>query len=391
VFGGVRDELKRLVADLDPCALAPRDAVRVLRELVELKRLVGAAELVVLARASDSPVWRQAGARSPAHWLARQSGTTVGCAVKALDTAERLESLPATEAALRDGQLSADQVVAIADAATADPAAEQALIARARSDSVMGLRAECDRVKAAALSDAGLEERQHAARALRHRADPLRGFVLEANATPAAGAELLAHLAPFERAAFEAARIAGRRESKEAYAFDALLAMARAAGGSQNAGCAPHKVIVRIDHAALVRGGTEAGETAEIAGVGPVPVATVRRIIESGDAFLAAVVTKGRDVCTVAHAGRRPSAVQLSALEWLHRSCVVEGCNATVGLEYDHHADWAKTFRTHLAELGPLCAFHHDQKTHRGFALADGSIQGKKRLLPPDDPDPPPP
>jgi hypothetical protein len=109
-------------------------------------------------------------------------------------------------------------------------------------------------------------------------------------------------------------------------------------------------------------------------------------MVESGDAFLAAVVTKGRDVLAVAHAGRRPSAVQRSALEWLYPTCVAEGCSATVGLEYDHHLDWADTKCTHLPDLGPLCGFHHDHKTYRGFTLADSVIAGKKRLVPPQPP-----
>lgn len=43
-------------------------------------------------------------------------------------------------------------------------------------------------------------------------------------------------------------------------------------------------------------------------GVGPVPVGVVREMIASGDVFLAAIVTKGKDVVNVAHLGRRPSA-----------------------------------------------------------------------------------
>ncbi|MGQ0520445.1 MAG: hypothetical protein ACT4PX_04725, partial [Actinomycetota bacterium] len=67
------------------------------------------------------------------------------------------------------------------------------------------------------------------------------------------------------------------------------------------------KVLVRIDWDALVRGWPIEGEVCEIAGLGPVAVSVVRAMIESGDAFLAAVVTKGVDVATVAHLGRRPS------------------------------------------------------------------------------------
>ncbi len=64
-----------------------------------------------------------------------------------------------------------------------------------------------------------------------------------------------------------------------------------------------------IDYEALRRGYAEADETCEIAGVGPVPVATVRGML--ADSFGAAIVTDGVDVYTVAHLGtirHRPSA-----------------------------------------------------------------------------------
>jgi len=54
----------------------------------------------------------------------------------------------------------------------------------------------------------------------------------------------------------------------------------------------PAKVIVRIDWDALVRGWPVDGEVCEINGLGPVAVSAVREMIASGDAFLAAVVTR---------------------------------------------------------------------------------------------------
>src|SRR5207302_1970499 len=160
-----------------------------------IERLVVAAKTLLARRAAESGRWRAKGDRSPAHWLARTTGTSVGQARATLETAERLRELPATEEALRAGKLSATQASVITDAA----------------------------------------------------------------------------------------RRAGRQEPAEAYAFDALLAMARAATGAPGAR-PPVKVIVRIDHTALVRGHTVAGETCEMAGVGPVPVAVVEELM--GDAFL---------------------------------------------------------------------------------------------------------
>jgi hypothetical protein len=59
-------------------------------------------------------------------------------------------------------------------------------------------------------------------------------------------------------------------------------------------------VNVFVDHAALVRGHTATGEVCEIAGVGPIPVATARAL--AIDAYLRVLVTDGTDITAVAHA-----------------------------------------------------------------------------------------
>ncbi|HVE46891.1 MAG TPA: hypothetical protein VNA57_09130 [Acidimicrobiales bacterium] len=125
-------------------------------------------------------------------------------------------------------------------------------------------------------------------------------------------------------------------------------------------------------------------ETCEVAGVGQVPVSVVRAMIATDDPFLAAVVTRGQDVVNVAHLGRRPSAHQLSALDWLAPTCRREGCDATVGLENDHRHDWAATRITLLEWIDRLCPHDHDLKTYEGWALVHGT--GKRPLVPPEDP-----
>lgn len=142
--------------------------------------------------------------------------------------------------------------------------------------------------------------------------------------------------------------------------------------------------MVRIDWDALVRGFVTGDETCEVAGVGQVPVSVVRAMIATDDPFLAAVVTRGQDVVNVAHLGRRPSAHQLSALDWLAPTCRREGCDATVGLENDHRHDWAATRITLLEWIDRLCPHDHDLKTYEGWALVHGT--GKRPLVPPEDP-----
>jgi hypothetical protein len=146
----------------------------------------------------------------------------------------------------------------------------------------------------------------------------------------------------------------------------------------------PTKVIVRIDWLTLVRGYAIDGETCDIPGIGPLPVSVVRAMIDSGDAFLAAVVTKGVDVMNVAHLGRAPSAYQTTAMEWFGLRCTVEGCDGDGRHEADHREDWRGNKQTLLGNMDNYCGHHHDLKTYEGWALVEGV--GKRPMVPPDDP-----
>ena len=75
-------------------------------------------------------------------------------------------------------------------------------------------------------------------------------------------------------------------------------------------------MIVRVDLTALDRGEVAPGEVCEIAGQGPIPVADAWRMID-GDAFVAAVSTKGTEIDKVDPP--RPQADRVAA----HRAGVV--------------------------------------------------------------------
>ncbi len=122
-------------------------------------------------------------------------------------------------------------------------------------------------------------------------------------------------LSPIVDELFAAARKAGRCERREAYVADAIVEMARRARG-EHAGKAPptYTAVIRADLTALVNGRAAAGETCEIAGLGPVPVAVARRLF--GDAVLKLVITRGVDVRNVTSLGRGPTAAQKVALLW---------------------------------------------------------------------------
>ncbi len=371
VVEGAIAEVEAVVAGLDAATLTGPDAAALTAVFVRGERLCGAGKTLVAGRAADTSVWRQAGDRSAAHWLARQSGTTVGSAAATLDTAARMDRLPGTDAAFRAGRLSETQAREITSAAASRPQAEDQLLQVAQRDTVQGLREACRAVTAGDRSDeAARMAAIHRGRYFKHWLDPDGAGRLDARMTPDALAQVVAQVEARTPAIFDQARAEGRREPYHAYQADALVALARGGQPDQEnrSGGGPSVAIrVLADHAALIRGRAEPGETCEIAGIGPVPVATVKTMM--ADAYLAVVVTDGVDVYTVAHLGRTVTAHQRTALEVRDRECVIPGCHQTSHLEIDHVDGWAQTGITKLDRLARLCHFHHAQKTYDGYRL----------------------
>ena len=276
----------------------------------------------------------------------------------------------------------------MADAAVVDPGAEAALVERARCSSLAELREHCGRAKASARPDAEARRKAvHAQRFLRAWTDAEGAWNLRLRANPEVGAVVMAAVEAVRDRLFRQARAQGHHEPTEAYAADALVELVTGTGAGAKAGAragARAKIIVRVDLPALLRGQVGPSECCEIAGFGPIAASAVRDLIDTGDPFLAAVVTKGKEVVGVAHLGRRASAHQQSALEWLYPTCAAEGCSSVAWLENDHRVDWAASHTTVLDLLDRLCSHHHDLKTIDNWALVPG--RGKRAFVPPDDP-----
>src|SRR5688500_15604115 len=149
MFSKVLQELRRMVRTLDPATLSGPQAVALLDTFTEIERLAVAARTVVAARAVDTTQWRSDGDRSPEEWLARRTGSSWRDARSVLETAERLQKLPTTEAAVRAGRLSAVQASWVSKAAAADPDVEHELLDAAPQESVRELERRCEAVLAA--------------------------------------------------------------------------------------------------------------------------------------------------------------------------------------------------------------------------------------------------
>ncbi|HEY1278276.1 MAG TPA: DUF222 domain-containing protein [Acidimicrobiales bacterium] len=381
--------LVRLCRDFDPVSIPLSDAVAVYEALAHMEKLVAGAKLRLAARVDESNEWRRKGHRSAADCLARLSGTSSGAAGNELMTSQRLVSLPGTEQAVRQGDLSTVQASCIADAASVDPTVEDRLLQAAARRTVRELRDDCARAKAAADPDAEARyERIRRERSLRTFTDHEGAWNLHARGPVVAGAQVMSALQPLIDAAFTAARADGRRESTDAYAFDALVQLAdRADGTAEPARRSPrrprHLTLLRVDLEALVRGHVEGEERCELTGLGPVPVRVARRLL--GDSVLKLVLTRGDDVASVVHLGRGPSAAQQVALLWSQPVCSRLGCDQPwTNTEIDHRTPWAETRQTVLDGLDRLCPHDHRLKTHHGWALVTGT--GKREMVPPDHP-----
>jgi hypothetical protein len=360
VIHALRGALRRM----GPNSISSTEAARLVEAFAEGERLCAAGKAMAARVVERSGVWRQDGHRSAAHWMAEATGVAVGQAVGTLETARRLEHLPATADAFCSGELSEAKVKEVAAAGSVSPSSEGELLQAARTQTVASLKDTCARARAEAAVDEDERYRRiHRSRFLRHYTDHEGAFRLEARLTPDDGARVLAGMQAHRTRITTEARKAGRRESSQALAADALVAMA--SGGSSPG---PRAVVhVRVDHSALVRGKTARGEVCEIPGIGPIPVGAVRMLAQ--DAVWKAVLTDGEAVTAVAHLGRTIPAHIRTALQERDPTCVVPGCDVREGLEIDHVIPFAEGGPTTMENLGRLCHWHHYLKTFCRYLL----------------------
>jgi hypothetical protein len=391
--GELREGLSGLARELDPWQLTLGDAKAMLGEVVAVKNTAATLEGRLARRIAEAGEWERAGFPTPEAWLARQTGSPLGRAREALQTAQRLEQLPAVAEAANAGVLSADQVAVIADAATADPTAEQRLVESAKTKPLSNLRDECAATKRAADPDPEAAHRRlWAARHLQFSRALDGAARLFGATTPEQMAVIMAAVERRGNQLFDQARTEGRREPREAYLMDALAQIcdewlrgqtadlfhpepATEPSGESTSGKRPRRRpvppgylgLLRLDIEALQRGRVAGEETCEIAGLGPIPDSVARRLL--GDAVLKLVLTRGKDVANVTSLGRGPTAAQKIALLWETPGCAVTGCPRMAGIEHDHRVEWRHTRHTVLDELDRLCDHHHDLKTYKGWAL----------------------
>jgi hypothetical protein len=352
----------------------------------EAERVAAAGKALYARRVKETAAYQAAGHRDAAGWLAAVSGDPVGRARGALDAAEQVVLTPALRTAFQAGELSAAQAAVVGEAAAVNPAAVGELLAVAKQGSFRAVKDLATRAKRVGRGEAceeARERRAHAGRYCRIWEPEAGGLRLDAWVTKVDGARILSRVERETDVVFEEARAAGEREPHERYRADALVRLVSGARRGAGANCddaVGTHVVVRVDAEALRRGSVEANERCEIAGVGPVPVATARQLL--GDCFFNVVVTDGIDVRCVTSTKRTiPRALRIALAE-RDPACVVPGCPVAHHLEIDHwRVDFARGGPTCLDNLARLCGRHHSMKTTLGWRLAGGP--GKWRWLGP--------
>ncbi len=384
------EELVAAVAELDLGMMLPE----VQRELValgeRLERTGRTMKALAAAKVAESAAWRGEGDRSAEDWLARTTGTTRAEAATELQCGRDLHLVPEVARAATAGELSVRQTEAIAGAAAADPTATDRLLASAGQKGLRELHDECRATRMNADPDPdATQARIHAKRSYRTWTDPDGTGHLHLTGP----ADVIARIDNAVRhrceRIFREARRAGRREPSDAYAFDAAAALLCGGGDSTPVPAgADAKIIVRVDYEALLRGRALDGETCEIAGLGPVPVSVVQEWM--GNAFLAAVLTKGTEITKVTHLGRRFTSEQRTALQWRDPVCARKGCDNRLGLQYDHFEDWAHTHTTRVTAAERFCTPCHRLKTI-GWHVTAPDTDGQCTFSPPSTVDAAPP
>ena len=374
--------LERAVRAFDPATVAGGDAVDVVVLLAKARRLSEAGTALAVPRVAESGAWRRhSHAASIEQWLALVSGSSERVARDTVATAERLDDLPNTEQQLRAGNLSMAQAALVSAGAKVDPTAESRLLQTATRDGMRGLIKDKERVIAAATD----QEKAHALAVRdRHLRTWERGVATDGHLSGPTEqwARVLQALEPLEREAFAAARTEGRRESADAYRWDALLALAeRALTGATIAPTSSKRartitrVVVGLPR--LLDGSVESGapdDVCEIPGVGPVPESVARDALSHG--LLELVISDGVDVQTVVTKTRYiPEALKV-AIEHRDPTCKTRGCDRTDHLEGHHIEDFAPNRVTSYRVVGNLCPEHHDLVTNHGYTIEtnpDGS------------------
>jgi hypothetical protein len=305
------DSFLEAMAGFDPELLSGVDCARVVKKVTTAVKAGEAVCLLASARAVASGAHKELGFNDGAAWMARQVGGTTGQARQALETAAGLDDCPGTRLAVLGGQLSLSQAGEIVRAQPETPGAEAELLDVARNSDLSQLRDKAREHRQANTDVNDLHRQQMSARHFRPWRDGLGMVRFTGALPPETGVAFINRLElDAQRARRAIQQAGGKRERFEAYAADALAAMATGEGPAR---ATRADLVIVCDLFAWRRGHTHPGEVCQVIGGGPIPGELAHEL--GKDAFLKAVLHDGVALHTIKHFGRHFPAELRSALD----------------------------------------------------------------------------
>jgi hypothetical protein len=363
LISGLRRLVEKTAEDFDPALLSGLTAMRAIEEWAAIEKLACAQKLRAATRAEDCGIDAEG-------VVADSSGVATGAARRQTRAARKAKGK--TKRKFEAGKLSPTQAGAIADAAEANPGAEESLLELAESGSTAELLSECERIKREAMSDADLAKRQRQARFFRSWKDALGMTRFTGALEPLLGAKLIAELTRRSDRLFrEQSRAKGPIDTVEQRMADALTGMLDDLGGSGDGKRRGPRTVVRIivSKDAVERGWVQRGEKCETAEGDHVPMTAVDDALRDKDTLVQEVVMDEVDVQTIRTMKKYIPKRIRDALEAMGVCCVVPTCNRTHRLQIDHTWERRDGGPTTLANLGWLCPYHHGLKTRGMYDL----------------------
>lgn len=371
---GLVQEFRAALVQFEPAGYSGDDCAVLVEELATAEKACAAARVRAAVRAGSCGAHRERGFADASDWMARAAGTSSAAAKSALDMAAALDDLPGVRAALNAGELSLAQVRELVKTEAACPGSATELLDTARSQSLKTLKDKARSRRLRALDPEELHALQHEAITFRHWRTGLGTVGFTGELPPEIGIPIINRLDAETDRLWQQRRQAAKRVAgcgaagprRSAVAADAFV---RLVEGGGNGKARSADLVIVCDLRAYRRGHAHEGEPCHIVGGGPIPVALAREF--GRDAFVKAVLHDGVKIDTIAHFGRKSSAVLRTALElgappeFDGLVCSEPNCDRRYHLERDHKDPVANGGPTAFANIEPLCYPHHQAKTER--------------------------
>jgi 5-methylcytosine-specific restriction endonuclease McrA len=363
LISGLRRLVEKTADDFDPALLSGLTAARAIEEWAAIEKIACAQKLRAATRAEEVGLDAEG-------IVGDASGVPTGIARRQTRAARKAKGK--TKDAFDKGKLSPTEVGAIADAAEANPDAEESLLELAETGTTAQLLDACERIKREAINDAELAKRQRQARFFRSWKDSLGMTRFSGALEPLVGAKLLAELNRRADRLFRAqSRAKGAIDTVEQRMADGLAGMLDELAGSGDGKRRGPRTVVRVivSKSALERGWVDPGEKCETAEGDHLPMSAIDDALRDKDTLVQEVVIDGVDVQSIRTMKKYIPKRLRDALEATGVCCVVPTCNRTHNLQIDHTAERRDGGPTTLANLAWLCPYHHRLKTARLYDL----------------------